>query len=126
MSFFVPQTKDLDIGGSNIVTVRLLTMQEHTDISDSIRRMSREGYGTDDDYEMAQLEHSIIITLEKSITTWSGPGFTDEDGKDVPYSPKAFRQLPKPVVQDMLKELGDWLSIGDAEKKVSNEPSSST
>ena len=100
MSIFAEDyTKALTIEGVNIVIKKL-------SLKDQLEAAKKFNAGDD--------SSGSLDLLTKSIVSW---GVKDKDGKDVPISTDNLGRLRADVVNDLIKEISAFNSIGEQEIK---------
>ena len=108
MSYFTQQTKTVDLGDGNTVTVRKLTFAERQAVIDKATTVGAD---------MTASVHVGAMKAEllyHAVASWSGPGF---EGR--PVTPENIGALPAEVA-DLIAAGADELQAGltDAEKKA--------
>lgn len=108
MSFLAEQTKVVDVGGGNEVTVRKITfgtrqriLAKHTKLDARTQEMSI-------DHAMMRFDQ-----LKLNIVSWSGPDF---DGYGV--TDENIERLPVDIADTILTAIDEFNTVSDEEKKV--------
>ena len=103
MSFFTQQTKVVDLGEGNTVTVRKLTFGERQNITSACSDADARTQEFKIDFAKLRIERAKI-----AISSWEGPGF---EGRNV--SPENIAALPTDIADIILEaidELNDEVS----------------
>jgi hypothetical protein len=101
MSFFVNQTKTVDLEGGNTVTLRKITFADKVDVQSRSMRMNGDGLSID--YPKYRLE-----LLKKSLVSWDGPDF---DGQ--PANAETIGQLLPSIGDKLATEAENLTNLGD-------------
>ena len=108
MSFLTEQTKAVDVGGGNVVTVRKVTfgtrqriLAKHTKLDARTQEMSI-------DHAMMRFDQ-----LRLNIVSWAGPDF---DGFGV--TDENIERLPVEIADQLLTAIDEFNTLSDDEKKA--------
>lgn len=108
MSFLAEQTKAVDVGGGNVVTVRKTTfgtrqriLAKHTKLDARTQEMSI-------DHAMMRFDQ-----LKMNIVKWEGPDF---DGYGV--TDENIERLPVDIADQLLNAIDEFNTLSDDEKKA--------
>lgn len=108
MNFFEPQTKVIDLGGGNLVTVKKPTVKDRNESIAIAEQASGGGV-----LAMGPLLQQEL--LKRMIIRWEGPGFGGVEAK-----PAAIDNLPSEVSDQIAQGATDFIQgLSDAEKKES-------
>jgi hypothetical protein len=108
MSFLAEQTKSVDVGGGNSVTVRKMTFGTRQRILSKHTRLDVKAQNVTIDQAMLRYDQ-----LEMNIVSWSGPDF---DG--YPVDNDSIERLPPDIADLLLGEIDEFNTISDGEKKA--------
>lgn len=108
MSFLAEQTKTVDVGGGNSVTVRKMTFGTRQRILSKHTKLDVRAQDVTIDQAMLRFDQ-----LKMNIVSWSGPDF---DG--YPVNDENIEQLPPDIADVLLGEIDEFNTISDDEKKV--------
>lgn len=109
MSFLAEQTRDVDVGGGNVVTVRKMTFGTRQAILSRHSKLDPIKQTITMDQAMMRFEH-----LQMNIVSWAGPDF---DGYGV--TKENIEKLPVDIADQLLVVIDDFNNLSDDEKKVS-------
>ena len=108
MGYFTPQTKVVDLGGGNTVTVRKLTYGERQGVID---KATHVGGNMEAQVQVGRMKLELLVA---AVVSWDGPDF---EGR--PVTPENIGALP-PEIGDLIAAGADDLQAGltDDEKKA--------
>ncbi len=108
MSYFTQQTKVIDLGGGNTVTVRKLTYAERQNVID---KSTQVGADMEAQIHVGRMKLELLCA---AVVGWAGPDF---EGR--PPTPENVGALP-PDIADLIAAGADDLQAGltDDEKKA--------
>lgn len=107
MSFLVEQTRDVDVGGGNVVTIRKMTFHTRQQILSRHSKLDMQTKAVETDHAMIRYEQ-----LSCNIVRWTGPDF---DGFGM--TEENIRMLPVDVADTILEAIDDFNTISESEKK---------
>lgn len=108
MSFLAEQTKTVDVGGGNSVTVRKMTFGTRQRILSKHTKLDVKAQDVTIDQAMLRYDQ-----LKMNIVSWQGPDF---DG--FPVNDENIEKLPPDIADMLLGEIDEFNTISDAEKKA--------
>lgn len=108
MSFLTEQTKAVDVGGGNTVTVRKMLFGTRQRILSQHSKVDPMAQTVALDQAMMRFE-----TLFLNIVTWAGPDF---DGYGV--TRENVEKLPIGIADQLLAAIDEFNALSDEEKKV--------
>ena len=108
MSFLAEQTKTIDVGGGNTVTVRKMTFGARQRILSKHTKLDIKTQDVQIDQAMLRFDQ-----LRMNIASWQGPDF---DG--YPVNDENVDRLPPDIADQILAEIDDFNNLSDAEKKA--------
>lgn len=108
MSFLAEQTKPIDIGGGNVVTIRKMTFGTRQRIMAKHTRLDTKSQEMFIDHAMMRFDQ-----LRLNIVSWTGPDF---DGYGV--TDENIERLPVEIADQLLAAIDEFNTISDEEKKV--------
>jgi hypothetical protein len=99
MGFFEPQTKDVDLGGGNRVTIRKLSYGENLETLS--RAMTANGH-------LDAFQHARF-RMQASVTDWQGPGFEGRkcSKENIDALPQVIAAKINDAISDLNKEVSD-------------------
>lgn len=107
MSFLAEQTKTVDVGGGNSVTVRKMTFGVRQRILSKHTKLDVKAQDVTIDQAMLRYDQ-----LKMNIVSWSGPDF---DG--YPVNDENIERLPPDIADQLLGEIDEFNTLADDEKK---------
>lgn len=108
MSFLAEQTKTVDVGGGNSVTVRKMTFGTRQRILSKHTKLDVRTQDVTIDQAMLRYDQ-----LKMNIVSWVGPDF---DG--YPVNDENIEHLPPDIADKLLGEIDEFNTISDDEKKA--------
>ena len=108
MSFLAEQTKTVDVGDGNSVTVRKMTFGTRQRILSKHTKLDVRAQDVTIDQAMLRYDQ-----LRLNIVSWSGPDF---DG--YPVDNDSVERLPPDIADQLLGEIDEFNTIADDEKKL--------
>lgn len=108
MSFLAEQTKTVDVGNGNVVTVRKMTFGTRQRILSKHTKLNVKTQEVDIDQAMLRFDQ-----LRMSIVSWAGPDF---DGYGV--TDENVDALPVDIADQILTVVDEFNTLADAEKKA--------
>lgn len=108
MSFLAEQTKTVDVGGGNSVTVRKMTFGTRQRILSKHTKLDVRTQDVQVDQAMLRFDQ-----LRLNIVSWAGPDF---DGYGV--TDENVNNLPVDLADKILAEIDEFNTLSDAEKKT--------
>jgi len=108
MSFLAEQTKIIDVGGGNTVTIRKMTFGTRQSIMSRHSKVNITAQTVDIDQAMMRFDH-----LAKNIVSWAGPDF---DGYGV--TEETIGRLPVEIADQLLVAIDEFNTLSDDEKKA--------
>lgn len=108
MSFLAEQTKTVDVGGGNTVTVRKMTFGTRQRILSKHTKLDVRAQDVTIDQAMLRFDQ-----LRLNIVSWAGPDF---DG--YPVNDESIERLPPDIADRLLGEIDEFNTISEDEKKA--------
>lgn len=108
MSFLAEQTKTVDVGGGNSVTVRKMTFGVRQRILSKHTKLDVKAQDVIIDQAMLRYDQ-----LRLNIVSWAGPDF---DG--FPVTDENIERLPPDIADQLLGEIDGFNTLTDDEKKL--------
>jgi|JI10StandDraft_1071094.scaffolds.fasta_scaffold61844_3 hypothetical protein len=108
MSFLAEQTKAIDVGGGNVVTIRKITFGTRQRILAKHTKLDARTQDMSIDHAMMRFDQ-----LRLNIVSWTGPDF---DGFGV--TDENIERLPVEIADQLLNAIDEFNTLSDEEKKV--------